>query len=149
MSRRLSGDEAALWSRVAKTVAPIQRRGDTPLAGEVVPRADRVGAASRAPPPPSRSARAAPPPKPEELRQPRSINQTLDATWDRRLARGLVQPDFTIDLHGHSLDAAHSRLDHGLTLALAQGARTVLLVTGRPRPSGITPDAASGAARSG
>ena len=33
-----------------------------------------------------------------------------------------------------SLDAAHARLDHGLTLALAQGARLVLLITGRPRP---------------
>ena len=69
------------------------------------------------------------------MRQSRPINQTLDATWDRRLASGLVHPDFTIDLHGHSLDAAHSRLDHGLTLALAQSARTVLLITGRPRPA--------------
>jgi DNA-nicking Smr family endonuclease len=46
-----------------------------------------------------------------------------------------VQPDFTLDLHGASLDAAHARLDHGLTLALAQGARLVLLITGRDRPS--------------
>jgi DNA-nicking Smr family endonuclease len=61
--------------------------------------------------------------------------RTLDANWDRKLARGVVRPDFTIDLHGASLDAAHSRLDHGLTLAMAQGARVVLLITGRPRPS--------------
>jgi len=60
--------------------------------------------------------------------------QTLDATWDRKLARGEASPDFTLDLHGCTLDAAHSRLDHGLALALAQGARVVLLVTGRPRP---------------
>lgn len=64
----------------------------------------------------------------------RSKPHTLDANWDRKLAHGLVAPDFTIDLHGHSLAAAYSRLDHGLTLALAQGARLVLLITGKPRP---------------
>ena len=47
----------------------------------------------------------------------------------------MVQPDFTLDLHGATLDMAHARLDHGLTQALAQGARVVLLITGRPRPS--------------
>ncbi len=65
----------------------------------------------------------------------RTRPHTLDATWDRKLAHGLVHPDFTLDLHGHSLDGAHARLDHGLTLALAQGARVVLLITGRPRPA--------------
>jgi DNA-nicking Smr family endonuclease len=58
----------------------------------------------------------------------------LDAGWDRRLARGLVPPDFALDLHGATLDAAHARLEHGLALALAQGARLVLLITGRERP---------------
>ena len=66
--------------------------------------------------------------------RPRS-QHGLDAGWDRKLARGLVSPVFTLDLHGASLDAAHARLDHGLTLALAQAARVVLLITGRPRPS--------------
>lgn len=60
---------------------------------------------------------------------------TLDASWDRKLARGIIQPDFTLDLHGASLEAAHARLDHGLALALAQDARVVLLITGRPRQS--------------
>lgn len=74
-------------------------------------------------------------PSPSKLREDLN-NRTLDHSWDRKLARGLVHPDFTIDLHGASLDAAHSRLDHGLTLALSQGARVVLLVTGRQRSSG-------------
>ena len=59
----------------------------------------------------------------------------LDATWDRKLAKGQTQPDFTLDLHGCTLDAAHSRLLHGLTQARTMGARLVLLVTGRPRPA--------------
>jgi DNA-nicking Smr family endonuclease len=65
----------------------------------------------------------------------RSRPQTLDANWDRKLAHGLVTPDFTLDLHGYSLEAAYTRLDHGLALALAQGARLVLLITGRARPA--------------
>lgn len=59
---------------------------------------------------------------------------TLDATWDRHLSKGEVTPDFTLDLHGHSLDAAWGRLEHGLTLAQQQGARLVLVITGRSRP---------------
>jgi len=59
----------------------------------------------------------------------------LDGGWERRLAKAATEPDFTLDLHGHSLDAAHARLDHGLAQALAHGARLVLLITGRPRPS--------------
>jgi len=59
----------------------------------------------------------------------------LDASWERKLAKAAVVPDFTLDLHGHSLDAAHGRLENGLSQAIAQGARLVLLVTGRPRPA--------------
>lgn len=134
MRRKLSPDEAALWARVAGTVAPL----NTPRArlGEVAtPPGANGGKATR-------QQRLAPPPPPPPLRGsplPRSgedlDRRTLDANWDRKLARGVIQPDFTIDLHGASLDAAHLRLDHGLTLALSQGARVVLLITGRPRSS--------------
>ena len=58
----------------------------------------------------------------------------LDGSWERKLARAAIAPDFTLDLHGHSLDQAHARLDMGLTQAKAMGARLVLLVTGKPRP---------------
>ena len=58
----------------------------------------------------------------------------LDGSWERKLAQARIEPDFTLDLHGYTLDAAHARLDHGLTLALAQGARLVLVIAGKPRP---------------
>lgn len=67
---------------------------------------------------------------------------TLDASWDRRLARGLVAPDSSIDLHGHDLDSAYRALDHALGLAIARGDRLMLLVTGRPpRPESERPHA--------
>jgi DNA-nicking Smr family endonuclease len=58
--------------------------------------------------------------------------ETLDGGWDRRLSRGLVAPDRTIDLHGHTLASAHDALDHALDRAVGEGARLILLVTGRP-----------------
>jgi DNA-nicking Smr family endonuclease len=58
----------------------------------------------------------------------------LDSGWERKLARGLLDPDFTLDLHGASLDGAHARLGVGLAQARAMGARVVLLITGRARP---------------
>ena len=60
---------------------------------------------------------------------------TLDGGWDRRLRRGMTIPDRTIDLHGHTLLSAYQALDRELADAIADGARVLLLVTGRaPKP---------------
>lgn len=61
---------------------------------------------------------------------------TLDAGWDRRLARGQVAPDCIVDLHGHSLSGAYDRLDRSLEQAISGGDRLILLITGRPPASG-------------
>jgi DNA-nicking Smr family endonuclease len=58
----------------------------------------------------------------------------LDSHWERRFKAGNVAPDFTLDLHGHTLDAAHARLESGLFQAKAMGARVILLIAGKPRP---------------
>ncbi len=61
-------------------------------------------------------------------------SETLDGSWDRRLSRGLVSPDRSIDLHGHGLNSAYSFLDQALERAIVAGDRLVLLVTGKPPP---------------
>ncbi|MFM9851646.1 MAG: Smr/MutS family protein [Sphingomonadaceae bacterium] len=58
-------------------------------------------------------------------------SNTLDAGWDRRLAKGLVAPDRTIDLHGETLQSAHTSLELALGDAVRSGARLVLLITGK------------------
>jgi len=137
MSRRLNPLEKALWDRVSATVTPMVAR---PRHKETAPPA-MLDAPAVPPPPPKRAAtrgRVPPPPAPPPVvrERPRPLDgRTLDGSWDRSLASGRMAPDFTLDLHGCTLDSAHSRLDHGLTLALSQGARVVLLITGRPRPS--------------
>jgi DNA-nicking Smr family endonuclease len=126
--RGLTAGEAAAWARLAATVKPLAPGRPAPplvvvgTTPEPLPAArpkDRVPCAKPLPP-------LVPP--------PRAAVQTLDSTWDRKLARGTLEPDFTLDLHGHTLDSAHARLDQGLMQAKAMDARVVLLITGKPRP---------------
>lgn len=138
--RGLSPEEAALWARVARTVTPMagrRKEAPPPQANSALAAGGRDILAGKAKPTKAPAPPAAPPlPKREDRKPPASpTHHGLDASWDRKLARGIVHPDFTLDLHGATLDAAHGRLDHGLTQALAQGARVVLLITGRERPS--------------
>jgi DNA-nicking Smr family endonuclease len=58
----------------------------------------------------------------------------LDSHWDRKFKAGMIQPDYTLDLHGHTLDTAYDRLMAGLDQARAMDARVVLLIAGRSRP---------------
>ena len=75
-------------------------------------------------------------------REGRVAANTLDGSWDRRLSRGLAQPDSSLDLHGHTLASAHALLDQGLARALARDDRLLLLVTGKPpRPESERPHA--------
>ncbi|NJR79320.1 DNA mismatch repair protein MutS [Sphingomonas sp. 36D10-4-7] len=122
--RPLSPDEAALWQRVSASVRALPGRIAAPSAGEVPPAAPGTPrlAVTRAP------AAAVPLSRPS----PRGPGDTLDRSWDRRLATGGVIPDRTIDLHGHTLSSAHAALDAGLDRAIRAGDRVVLLVTGRP-----------------
>jgi DNA-nicking Smr family endonuclease len=67
---------------------------------------------------------------------------TLDGGWDRRLTRGVVEPDDVVDLHGHTLGTAYALLDRRLGDAIARGDRVILLVTGKPpRPESERPHA--------
>jgi DNA-nicking Smr family endonuclease len=58
----------------------------------------------------------------------------LDSHWERRFKSGRVEPDLTLDLHGHTLDTAYARINAGLDQARAMGARVVLVIAGRERP---------------
>ena len=129
--RGLSAAEAALWRRVTDTVKPLSPAPPAGVAlGEPV---TKVADAPTPDPPRKREGgnvrKPAPPPPAKS-----SPGPGLDSSWERKLARAAIEPDFTLDLHGHSLDQAHGRLDSGLMQAKAMGARLVLLITGNPRP---------------
>ena len=133
--RKLSREEAALWARLAKTVAPLEGKAHPLLAEEVATAPEKKTPAKK-----QKSVRAVPQvapltPPPTPAAPQRMTAHGLDAGWDRKLAKGMAEPDFTLDLHGCTLDSAHGRLLHGLTQAKSMGARMVLLVTGKPRPA--------------
>lgn len=139
--RGLTPQEAELWTRVARTVKPMHPRA-RPAPPKAAPEAPSASPPPPPPPPPRprpkpRALPAAPvAPSPPRPADPRTLDRHgLDGSWDKRLAKSGAAPDFTLDLHGHSLDAAHARLDHGLALAIAQHARVVLVITGLPRPT--------------
>ena len=105
-----------------------------PLDGRPAPApvAQESAARAAAPVPAKRKAAAiAPAPAPVAKRKPEP-GTTLDGTWDSRLSRGLLSPDVTVDLHGHNLETAYSLLDRRLDQAMADGARLLLLITGKP-----------------
>ncbi|MGD9663716.1 MAG: Smr/MutS family protein [Novosphingobium sp.] len=135
--RGLSPDEAAVWARLAKTITPLAGRPVPPVKSAQppapTPRPMQSAKVARRPASPP-----APPPapaKPNLYARGPATRQGLDSSWERKLAKASIAPDFTLDLHGTTLDGAHRRLDSGLDQARAIGARLVLVVTGKPRPT--------------
>ena len=136
--RGLSPDEAALWARVAATVKPLERKvSTTPPTPSLSPEGvgNRAKAATIKPLPFRGGVGVGGVPKTIVTPPATLTRHGLDTSWERKLAKAALEPDFTLDLHGHGLDAAHARLEHGLALALAQGARLVLVIAGRARPA--------------
>jgi DNA-nicking Smr family endonuclease len=123
--RRLSPDEQALWDRVVASVRPLREPATPPPVPAAAP-------PEPAPPAPAPLPPRAAPRKPAPAPPPPAPGVTLDGSWDRRLGRGLVQPDATVDLHGHNLGTAYALLDERLERAIASGARLLLLITGKP-----------------
>lgn len=131
MPRRLAPEESALWKKVAATVTPLPKP-PSPLAAAAPPTVAPLQPTPRATAPRA----AASPRSTTALPQPRRTHSaaTLDGHWDRRLRKGLVRPDLSIDLHGHSLASAQALLDEAIGRALIRGARVLLVVAGRLRP---------------
>jgi len=134
----MTPEERALWARVIATVTPIARE---PVPAKAAPPKPPVALPPEGAPIARVKGRVPPAPAPKPKAAPPSAD-TLDASWDRRLSRGLVAPESTIDLHGHTLASAHARLDRGLDTAIARGDRVLLLITGKPpRPESERPHA--------
>lgn len=117
MARPLGPDELSLWSRVSATVRPLTgRRIRPPAAGPVM----AIRPTEAVAPKTSRT----------ELAKP-VVAATLDGGWDRRTRQGRLEPDRSIDLHGLTVTAAHAALIDAVERGSTQGARILLVVTGK------------------
>jgi DNA-nicking Smr family endonuclease len=124
-SRPLTADEDELWSNVTRSVAPLpsKRRAPKP----------ELPAEEAAPPPPPRPAPPAPAsrtPAPRPLPPPPRL-APIDRRLKQKLARGREAIDRSIDLHGLTQAEAHAALVRFLRNARAEGARLVLVITGK------------------
>jgi DNA-nicking Smr family endonuclease len=122
--RRLSDEEIALWIEVAKTV--VRRRGAT-LPTLAAPRPPEPLDPSSAPPAPrdvEARFRRAEAPRPPPL-------APIERRLKRALARGRLEVDAALDLHGMTQAEAHHALRAFLFGAQAGGVRLAIVVTGK------------------
>ena len=139
MRRSLDSNEKALWGRVIATVEPMHRTTPKAVVAQNVPPKP-----VRAPAKAEVLAVKAQPVRPTLLpAQEHKALHNLDGHWDRRMDKGAIIPDVSVDLHGSALSGAYARLDGALEQAIAQKMKVVLLVTGKAR----THDRASGEGR--
>lgn len=133
--RGLSAEEQAAWSRLAESVTPLAGRTRPVVQAKApeAPKAQPVGTArpKRVKPKPPTHVTRTPAPPPSRIPE---APAALDSHWERRFKAGRVEPDLTLDLHGHTLDTAYTRITAGLDQARAMGARVVLVIAGRERP---------------
>ena len=121
--RRLSDEEIALWTEVARSVS--RRRGAN------LPIPSRPPAAKSAAPAPATAAEAAPAAKPVLHPPPLA---PIERRLKRALERGRGAVDGALDLHGLNQAEAHQALRGFLRHSQARGAKLVIVVTGKGGP---------------
>jgi DNA-nicking Smr family endonuclease len=138
--RHLTQDEHKLWSGVIRSVAPLKRKPSKARSHEAM---QALG--EPAPPPaPRRRAEPAPVRHPaaksagKPVLKPALPVVGLERREKQRLARGTQGIDLRIDLHGKTQSEAHAALLGFLRRAQAQGARFVLVITGKGAPAGAS-----------
>jgi len=140
--RGLSTGEQAAWAHLASSVTPMpgKQLPDPPRNGQGDQSKAGGGAPPAVPPVPAKPTKPIVKPRPPLLHPaggpapPGREDKGLDSHWDRRVKAGRLEPDLTLDLHGHTLDTAFDRIMAGLDQARMMGARVVLVVAGRERP---------------
>lgn len=118
--RDLSEEEVTLWRRVAATVKPRRvERAKPPVAAAPerrLPTSKREQTVVRKGE--SKPARATPP---------------ADRGGEKRVRRGKLEIDATLDLHGHTQETGRSALLRFVQAAHSRGDRTIIVVTGAGR----------------
>jgi DNA-nicking Smr family endonuclease len=111
-----------LWRDVTRTVKPLgKRRHAASPAGRSAPAAQATRSVREEGTVPTRRApRSAPPPL-----------TGLDRKSERRMTRGQVSIDGRIDLHGTGIELARMRLLRFIGGMRSEGARLVLVITGK------------------
>lgn len=125
MTRQLSDQEMRLWLRVARTARPIHSSPAEPAAAKPSETAHSFASKLVS----SNSAtKARSAPKPDA-----SVPPAADHSKHRRVRRGQVDIDATIDLHGYTQDGALRALGDFVLQERMAGSRCLLVITGKGR----------------
>ncbi|MGE0046896.1 MAG: Smr/MutS family protein, partial [Hyphomonadaceae bacterium] len=116
--RELSAEETSLWSRVARTVTPLRP----------FPKFHHEPTASA---PAHRTGHTHAQPAPARAAKQRAERAPMDRRGEKRVRRGKLEIDARLDLHGHNQDQARAALFAFLEARHVEGARLVLVVTGK------------------
>jgi DNA-nicking Smr family endonuclease len=125
-----------LWSEVTRTVTPLRRsKTDSSHDDEPLPTPQTVAPAVPAAPRLRRIVRPEAPTRPSPTIQPlpqaRRHAAAIEPRTRRRLMRGQIELDGTLDLHGMRQVEAHAALTRFLHARSGRGDRTVLVITGK------------------
>jgi DNA-nicking Smr family endonuclease len=123
--RELSAEEQALWRGVARSVRPLRR-----LARREAEEGEPVAAAPARPAAKAKALKAVVAPRPAKPSTPPPL-AALARREKQQLARGRVDIDARLDLHGMTQAEAHMRLVRFLRRAQSDGAKFVLVITGK------------------
>lgn len=119
--RALTEEELIVWRRVARTARPLPGRTLPAEPKEPPPSAPPVRMSAKTAP-------AAPPaPSPKRPVAPPEIS------GEKRVRRGKLEIDATLDLHGMTQAQARAALGRFVAQQRARGARVVIVVTGKGR----------------
>jgi DNA-nicking Smr family endonuclease len=136
--RKLGADERRLWARVVSTVTPRPGTINDPDLARLV-NIESAPADAQRPALHSHPARSAPPAA-DSSRLARARHSASrnppdtpphDRSSERRVRRGRVDVDATLDLHGMTADRAVRSLQRCLERQARDGARCVLVITGK------------------
>jgi len=115
-------EDRILWSRITRTAVPLKGRGEFLVSGPEEATVPEAAREKPAPAPPSRR-----PAGNEGHPAPRH----LDLPTRKKLAKGRLTIEGTVDLHGLTQSEAHALLLSFLHRAYADGRRYVLVITGK------------------
>lgn len=136
----LSSADRQVWEDVTRSVEPLEEHERLRQPADSVESDDGANSSKKAPPFPrvkkkrvvapdnfGPKRQAAPPPPPP----PPPIPRLIDRRGQRKIAKGQMPIDSTIDLHGLTQDQAYARLSRHMEAASNGGERCILVITGK------------------
>lgn len=135
--RHLSPEERALWDSIARQAKPLARtKKPAPTAAPTFRPKTDPKPAEKPPLPQFRMGQKSATARPHNLAPSLDVHLSahpvrMDRKQHGRMKRGKLEPEARIDLHGMTLDRAHTALIGFVLRAETQGKRLILVITGK------------------